>query len=202
MLSSARSHGLVGTLNEVGKWALPRLAMYLAAAAIGAILFLSWAVVYTYVWPTPAVTSPVPAPKPIPSRYVPLSVDSPSKSDRLPGAEIPMVQLPPVNTVPQTSAANFELRYIGAVVFGPGGEPIGKVNDVLFSSNGNPEAIIVSCNACGVEKGVAVPFKSVKWEFRSLYPIGPIASSGLPNELPLAFIQYSASDLRAAPPFP
>lgn len=203
--SGASFHGITGA---AAKWALPRLGVYFAAAFTGAVLFMGWAIVYTYVWPAPEKTSSqilppiniLPSPKPVlqtPPAY--------KGQERISPGSSPLVAQGSIYT--QTLAINraarsFEARFIGAPVFGLQNQRIGTVNDVLFGANGTPKAILIGLQCASCEaKRVAIPFSGVKWLYDKAPSNGPYASMQQPDEIPRALIGLSASELQQAPAF-
>ncbi len=80
-------NALTELLTLAAKWALPRLAVYLAASVAGAVLFLGWAVFYTYVWlEHPAKFAPTSTP---PSLRLPTTKPAPKQNENItPNPEI------------------------------------------------------------------------------------------------------------------
>lgn len=179
------------------RWALPRLALYAAAAIAGAVLFAGWAVFYTYVWPGPSQKAPPPldllphsAPK-----TSPVTEPQPIAPDQ--DALVALLN----SKIEKTSvdAPIFEARLVGTPVFGPKSQHLGKVTGVLFGSNGAPKAVTIGlqCSSCDA-KSIALPFRDVKWVSSS--PAGDNASNVTPS-IRFGIVSHSAAELEKAPGF-
>src|ERR1700676_2222728 len=144
-------------IGEALRWALPRLAVYAAAAIASAILFVLWGAFYTYVWPR-VVPAPISAPEqfiqmPSPTPIVgPLPAKPEVKEELIAG------------TFPPLSAMS------GAPVLGDKNEVIGMIVSTQLATEASGKTTRHVFVKLKDGKDISLPADTIKWTWDSTNP--------------------------------